>query len=185
MPKYKSKNRLGTYLHRYLFQSSKRDMEHSANPNPGIGAQNTPPVRTRFYVSTSISSPSHSTTCDHFHQYNHFFQLSCPSPFDKPSTFNKMASQQPSQDPAAPVDVTQNPQQPTEEETGYAPLVDPRLPTRKDTSLREFLSKIDDYAPIVWFPHAPTPPSHHPLLSAFLALLDCQLLIQPLRSPKV
>lgn len=38
-----------------------------------------------------------------------------------------------------------------EEEPGYAPLVDPRLPTRKDTSLREFLSKIDDYAPIVCF----------------------------------
>lgn len=30
-----------------------------------------------------------------------------------------------------------------------APLQDPRLPTRKDTSLREFLNKIDDYAPIV------------------------------------
>jgi transcription initiation factor TFIID subunit 10 len=36
-----------------------------------------------------------------------------------------------------------------EEATGYAPLVDPRLPTRKDTSLKDFLSKIDDYAPIV------------------------------------
>lgn len=60
-----------------------------------------------------------------------------------------MASQQPSQDPTVPADASQNPQQPTEEEPGYAPLVDPRLPTRKDTSLREFLSKIDDYAPIV------------------------------------
>lgn len=66
-----------------------------------------------------------------------------------------MASQQPSQDPTAPVDASQNPQQPTEEETGYAPLVDPRLPTRKDTSLREFLSKIDDYAPIVCLPQTP------------------------------
>lgn len=26
---------------------------------------------------------------------------------------------------------------------------EPKLPTRKDTSLREFLNKIDDYAPIV------------------------------------
>jgi transcription initiation factor TFIID subunit 10 len=26
---------------------------------------------------------------------------------------------------------------------------DPRLPTQKDTSLREFVNKIDDYAPIV------------------------------------
>lgn len=62
-----------------------------------------------------------------------------------------MASQQPTQDSAAPVDGSQNPQQATEEETAYAPLVDPRLPTRKDTSLREFLSKIEDYAPIVSF----------------------------------
>lgn len=60
-----------------------------------------------------------------------------------------MASQPP-QEPANQADATQNPQQ-AEEETGYAPLVDPRLPTRKDTSLREFLSKIDDYAPIVRF----------------------------------
>lgn len=30
-----------------------------------------------------------------------------------------------------------------------APPQDPKLPTRKDTSLREFLNKIDDYAPIV------------------------------------
>lgn len=42
------------------------------------------------------------------------------------------------------------------EVSGDAPLVDPRLPTRKDTSLREFLAKIDDYAPIVRV--LPTPP---------------------------
>lgn len=59
-----------------------------------------------------------------------------------------MTSQQPPQEPASQAEATQNPQQ-AEEATGYAPLVDPRLPTRKDTSLREFLSKIDDYAPIV------------------------------------
>lgn len=159
-------------------------MESSYNPNPGAGTQNTSPVRTHFYVSTSISSPSHSTSRDHFHQYNHHPQPFHPPPFDKPSTFHKMASQQPSQDPTAPVDASQNPQQPTEEETGYAPLVDPRLPTRKDTSLREFLSKIDDYAPIVCFPHLypPTIPS----LSTFLGLSNCQLLInQSLRFLKV
>lgn len=56
-----------------------------------------------------------------------------------------------SQPPQEPTDQAEAPQnaQPAEEETGYAPLVDPRLPTRKDTSLKEFLSKIDDYAPIV------------------------------------
>lgn len=64
-----------------------------------------------------------------------------------------MASQPP-QEPASQADAAQNPQQ-AEEETGYAPLVDPRLPTRKDTSLREFLSKIDDYAPIVRIPFLP------------------------------
>lgn len=64
-----------------------------------------------------------------------------------PSTPAKMASQppqEPSEQPEAPPNA-----QPAEEETGYAPLVDPRLPTRKDTSLKEFLAKIDDYAPIV------------------------------------
>lgn len=64
-----------------------------------------------------------------------------------------MSSQPQPQEPAEQA----NPAQPAgaagaqqaEEQTGYAPLVDPRLPTRKDTSLKEFLSKIDDYAPIV------------------------------------
>jgi transcription initiation factor TFIID subunit 10 len=32
-----------------------------------------------------------------------------------------------------------------------ATAVDPRLPTKKDASLREFLGKMDDYAPIVSF----------------------------------
>lgn len=64
-----------------------------------------------------------------------------------------MSSQPQPQEPAEQA----NPSQPAgaagaqqaEEQTGYAPLVDPRLPTRKDTSLKEFLAKIDDYAPIV------------------------------------
>jgi len=30
-----------------------------------------------------------------------------------------------------------------------APAPDPRVPTKKDASLREFLNKMDDYAPIV------------------------------------
>ena len=33
-----------------------------------------------------------------------------------------------------------------------APAPEPKLPTRKDTSLKEFLSKMDDYAPIVRCP---------------------------------
>lgn len=66
-----------------------------------------------------------------------------------------MASQQPPQEPATQADATQNTQQASEEEPGLAPLVDPRMPTRKDTSLREFLSKIDDYAPIVRGPPRP------------------------------
>lgn len=32
-----------------------------------------------------------------------------------------------------------------------APAPEPKLPTRKDASLKEFLSKMDDYAPIVSF----------------------------------
>lgn len=58
-------------------------------------------------------------------------------------------SSQPPQEPAEQANPPQPAQQTEEEATGYAPLVDPRLPTRKDTSLKEFLAKIDDYAPIV------------------------------------
>jgi transcription initiation factor TFIID subunit 10 len=36
-----------------------------------------------------------------------------------------------------------------EEVDPVAPAPDPKLPTRKDASLKEFLSKMDDYAPIV------------------------------------
>jgi len=36
-----------------------------------------------------------------------------------------------------------------EEVDPVAAASDPRLPTRKDASLKEFLSKMDDYAPIV------------------------------------
>lgn len=30
------------------------------------------------------------------------------------------------------------------------PPMEAKLPTRKETSLKEFLNKMDDYAPIVW-----------------------------------
>lgn len=36
-----------------------------------------------------------------------------------------------------------------------APAPEPKLLTRKDTSLKEFLSKMDDYAPIVSIQPAP------------------------------
>lgn len=71
-----------------------------------------------------------------------------------------MSSQQPPpQEPAEQANAAQpaaGAQQAEEETGGYAPLVDPRLPTRKDTSLKEFLAKIDDYAPIVSVAPAPT-----------------------------
>lgn len=42
-----------------------------------------------------------------------------------------------------------------EEETDpLAPAVEAKLPTRKDASLKEFMSKMDDYAPIVCKRHA-------------------------------
>lgn len=37
----------------------------------------------------------------------------------------------------------------SEEVDPLAPSPEPKLPTRKDASLKEFLSKMDDYAPIV------------------------------------
>ena len=36
-----------------------------------------------------------------------------------------------------------------EEVDPVAPAPEPKLPTRKDASLKEFLGKMDDYAPIV------------------------------------
>ncbi|KAK7746674.1 hypothetical protein SLS53_001859 [Cytospora paraplurivora] len=89
-----------------------------------------------------------------------------------------MASQPPTQEPAEQPEAPPN-AQPAEEETGYAPLVDPRLPTRKDTSLKEFLSKIDEYAPIIpdgvtnyYMTKAglPPPPQTDPRLAKLLAL---------------
>ncbi|PMD35244.1 transcription initiation factor IID, TAF10 subunit [Hyaloscypha variabilis F] len=66
-----------------------------------------------------------------------------------------------------------------EEVDPLAPAPEPKLPTRKDASLKEFLSKMDDYAPII--PDAvtnyyltkaglPPPPQTDPRLARLLAL---------------
>lgn len=92
-----------------------------------------------------------------FNSSRHFLS---PSPSPQPSTIAATImspSQPPPQEPAEqgannPTNQAATAQQgggADEETGGYAPLVDPRLPTRKDTSLKEFLAKIDDYAPIV------------------------------------
>lgn len=39
-----------------------------------------------------------------------------------------------------------------EEVDPVAAAAEPKVPTRKDASLKEFMSKMDDYAPIVGFP---------------------------------
>ncbi|KAK3298072.1 transcription initiation factor TFIID 23-30kDa subunit-domain-containing protein [Chaetomium fimeti] len=36
-----------------------------------------------------------------------------------------------------------------DDDTAPPPITEPRLPTRKDASLKEFLNKMDDYAPII------------------------------------
>lgn len=61
------------------------------------------------------------------------------------STTIKMASEAPdnNEQPSA----SQNPQ--PDGPQLLAPPSDPKVASRKDTSLREFLNKIDDYAPIV------------------------------------
>ena len=63
-------------------------------------------------------------------------------------------------------------QQPGQDAVVEAPagIPEARLPTKKDTSLREFLGKMDDYAPIVCCPihHPPTPsPPPPPSLPSF------------------
>jgi len=73
-----------------------------------------------------------------------------PQPSQQPS---QPPQQQPPAEPAPIVDGP-NPPAPT------APTgAEPRLATRKDISLREFLHKIDDYAPIV---------RAHPAVCSFL-----------------
>ncbi|KAF3766460.1 transcription initiation factor IID, TAF10 subunit [Cryphonectria parasitica EP155] len=95
-----------------------------------------------------------------------------------------MTSQPPQEPAGKQADAAQpeNPEQQAaaaDEEAKYAPLVDPRLPTRKDTSLKEFLSKIDEYAPIIpegvtnyYMTKAglPPPPQTDPRLAHLLAL---------------
>lgn len=45
------------------------------------------------------------------------------------------------------IDTDPNPEPPGPNATELPP--EPRIPTRKDISLRDFLTKMDDYAPIV------------------------------------
>lgn len=54
---------------------------------------------------------------------------------------------------------------------GAPPASELRIPTKKDASLREFLSKMDDYAPIVSAssPHSPPSPPQEPT-SPFIKL---------------
>ncbi|RFU34582.1 hypothetical protein B7463_g1780, partial [Scytalidium lignicola] len=83
----------------------------------------------------------------------------------------------PSPDPNT--DLIPPPNAQDEEVDPVAPAPEPKLPSRKDASLKEFLSKMDDYAPII--PDAvtnyyltkaglPPPPQTDPRLARLLAL---------------
>lgn len=52
----------------------------------------------------------------------------------------------PSPDPAMDLVPIKQEEEATEND---APVQEPKLPTKKDISLKEFLGKMDDYAPIV------------------------------------
>lgn len=57
-----------------------------------------------------------------------------------------MAAPQPTENEQVPPVASQQ----NEEDVPTA--VDPKIPTRKDTSLKEFMAKMDDYAPVVSSP---------------------------------
>lgn len=60
------------------------------------------------------------------------------------------APEQVEQPPAAPNGATETtPTSAPDVLATVPPALEARMPTRKDTSLREFLNKMDDYAPIV------------------------------------
>lgn len=50
-----------------------------------------------------------------------------------------------------------------EEVNPVAPAPEPKLPSRKDASLKEFIGKMDDYAPIVSHYHVIPLRSHRPI----------------------
>jgi hypothetical protein len=68
-----------------------------------------------------------------------------PTIFSELELKKKMATNAPDAPDQAPN--AQNAQ--PEAISGFVPIPEPKLLSRKDTSLREFLTKMDDYAPIV------------------------------------
>jgi transcription initiation factor TFIID subunit 10 len=77
------------------------------------------------------------------------------------STQPKQTSSNMASNPPESTDPTQSQNVEQEETADVAGIPESKLPTRKDTSLREFLSKMDDYAPLVrwraslWSPSLP------------------------------
>lgn len=57
--------------------------------------------------------------------------------------------------------------EPGDESTPAAPALETKLPMRKDASLKEFLSKMNDYAPIVSL----HPPNYFVSLDSLLSIL--------------
>lgn len=97
---------------------------------------------------------------------------------------------EPAQDVDVPVDEEMKNaiEEPKEDEVDpAAPATEAKMPTRKDTSLKEFLAKMDDYAPIVCLQIFPTFLSHDEWKSRHLADLgriDPRCRDEPLPDPR-
>lgn len=83
----------------------------------------------------SAVATSNSNSYDHFHHQSSYIHHLKMANTDTPDPTNALV---PASNRTA-----------EEEPNPVAPAPEPKLPTRKDASLKEFLSKMDDYAPIV------------------------------------
>lgn len=140
------------------------DLVSGVNPGPPR-----PTSRIRTSVSESeriypISSSAHRLQLNKYEIYPIYSNIIRYRTSSSTMATNSNAPDNPEQALAAP---NSQPTQNTTVATVAPTIPESRMPTKKDTSLREFLSKMDDYAPIV---RSHTTPISNPATPAHLKL---------------